>query len=840
MDCNWELPAINLNEAFTVTDEDGKDIPGLEATFGDTTNIIILQLSGLQLGNGKHFIESVDGALANSEGIYANVSISVSTVDFMITYAEPGSEVLTEYKEGDTQVVVLGLSSPAVLTSKNVAEAFEVVDEDGNVVPGLIATYNANNASRTDDDTISLQLSGLELGRGKHTIRTNENFVDRRGRVLEYEYIFTKLPFKATYAAKVSDYEPKTDKEIEISLTYEMNDETLANLNNAFIVENAEGLRVSGLTATASDDKKVIKLQLKDLDISGGEYKIISKTGAIVSVANEELAGIMIIIDTGSDAVFDPAVGEGAGSGAPLDPEADFSTVVLLDENFENSIEKAERGIEFVPSVNWYTSPEKIPSIFKVEKKGIEYRDANISVVPDPEDPSNGNMVLKYHTGVYGKDGSIIGSPVGVKATNYTILSRNMDQTIELPKDKYTEVRMKTKFYVPSSTLPYLALSSQALRNSQYIIAGTSNAGKSINKTNFAKDSNTGNPKFHMYLDSNSTSDIGIVPNIAFKGNMDAVFTPDQWHTMEYVFSVHEFFDGSSRGAYQVYVDGVAVQDGIAVTSADYDTLNGMMIQLAQSDAGGAITVYYDDWKITKSTKFRTHVDTPVTEVPEDQDITLTLTKALDSDSVKLINDSLANENMEDMIVVKDAANNVVEANITISPDGDVITVVPVNGLKYNTEYLVEVKSSIKVNGVTKTLKAVDGEEYTGVSYPFTTAKAKDTYIDAEAGSASFNCFSPDMETATRFAYTMNLSNAHEKDIIAAVAVYTEKDELIGIKYETILAGATQANFDFETFLDETGANKTGAKVARMYIWESKSDGSKGKLMHVPDEITSR
>ena len=825
-------PSIDLNAAFTVTDEDGKNIEGLQAAFGDTTDTIVLQLSGLALGNGKHFIESVDGALANAEGIYANVSIAVSTVDFMVTYAEPGSEVITEYKEGDDQVVVFGLSSPSVLTGADVVTGFEVYDEEGNKIEGLQATYNTNNADRTDDDTISIQLKGLRLGKGKHTIKATSNLIDRRGRTLEFEYVFTKLPFKADYPATVSDYEPKTERELQITLSYELSDETIANINNAFIVENSENLRVSGLKATVSEDKTVIKLQLKDLDISGGVYKITSKSGMIFSVSGDELAGIMIMVDTGSDSAFGDSEGEGAGSGAPLDPDADFSTVVLLEENFENSTEKAEKGIEFVPSVNWYTSPEKIPLGFKVEKKGAEYRDAKIAVVPDPADPSNGNMVLMNDSGYYGKDGTVLAAPISTSnAANYTIVSRELDKTIAIPKDKYTEIRMSSKIYVPAKTMNYLPLSGQQLRNSEYVIGATSNAGKTITGTNFAKDSNTSKPKFHIYNSSTANTSTGAT------GGFDSVFTTDEWHTMEYVFSMYEYVkDGNAwKGGFQVYIDGVVVRDGIAFLANDYETINGMMSRIVAANIGGSVVVYYDDWKIEKVTKYATHVDTPATEVPEDQDITLTLTKALDADSVKLIEDSLADENIEDLVTIKDANGNEVKAEITVSPEGNVITINPVNGLKYNTEYIVEVKTSTKVNGFEYTLKAVDGEAYKGISYPFATARAQDVYIDAETSAASFNCFSPDMESATRFAYTMNLSEAHTENVIAAVAVYTEKDELIGIQYKTITAGNTQASFDFTTF-----SGRTGGKVTRMYIWEAKSDGSKGRLMQSPDEITSR
>jgi len=825
-------PAINLNEAFTVTDEDGKNITGLTASFGETTNVIKLQLSGLALGNGKHFIESVDGVLANAEGIFANVSIAVSTVDFMITYAEPGSEVLAEYKQGDSQVVVFGLSSPAAVTSTDISSAFDVVDENGNVVTGIQATYNANDEAKTNDDTISIQLSGLDLGTGKHTISVNDTLKDKRGRSLTYEYIFTKLPFKATYEATLSDYEPKTDKEIVINLTYELSDAAIANLNNAFIVENEENLRVTGLTATASDDKMAIKLQLKDLDISGGVYRIKSKSGMIFSATNEELSGVLITVDTGSDATFGPSVGEGAGSGAPLAPGTDFGEVVLLEENFENSTEKAEKGIEFVPQVNWYTSPDKIPSGFSVVKTGIEYRDAEVKIVPDPADPSGGNMVLMYNTGAYGKDGSLIGTPYTKSSgINFTTVSRDLDNTTAtVAKDQYTEVHMSSKIYVKSSSMSSLPLSDQQLRNSQYVFAAKNSAGTMLTGTNFAKDSSTGNPKFHTYQSSKTNTSNGKT------GGIDSVFTTDEWHTMEYVFSVHEFVGdgGAMKGAFHVYVDGKLVSEA-AILANDYDTLTGMIVKLVPTDAGGSITVYYDDWKITQTTKYRTHIDTPATNVPEDQDITLTLTKPLDAESVNLINESLANNDIEDMVVVKDAEGNTVEGAITVSASGDVIIIEPVNGLKYNTEYLLEVKPSVKVNGTTQMLKATDGEEYKGISYPFTTAKAKDVYIDAETSSASFNCFSSDMETATRFAYTMHLSEAHATDVIAAVAVFTEKEELIGIQYKTILAGSTQASFDFNTF-----GGRTGAKVTRMYIWEAKSDGSKGRLMQSPDEITSR
>ena len=604
-----------------------------------------------------------------------------------------------------------------------------------------------------------------------------------------------------------------------------MNDESANAINDAFVVENQENLRVSGLTVTVSEDKKVVTLQLKDLDITGGSYKITSKDGSLVSIKGEQLAAVMITVNTASKVVGDLA-GEGAGSGSALPGDANFDTVVLLEENFENSIEKAEKGIEFTPYVNWYTSPDKKPSIFTLEKIGAEYRDAEVKIVKDPADPDGDNMVLMNNTGYYGKDGSVLASSTSNStAPNYHIVKRALDKQETITEDQYTVIRMSSRIYVPSSSVPHVPLSSQQLRNASYILGATSRTGVEINDSNFARHTD-GSPKFHMY-NTAATVSTGVA------GSVDALFTTDEWHTIEFVFSANEFAaTGQLTPSHHVYLDGKLVSE-IAFAS-NYSTIDGMMSKIVGADSGSPVVVYYDDWKITKETKFRTHVDVPQQNVKENDDITLTLTKKLNAESVKLIEDSLKEDTLEDLVTVKDSEGNIVDANITIT-NGNVITIVPKNGLKYQTDYILEVKATTKVNGIPQTLKSEDGEAFGGLSYPFTTAKALNVYIDAVASKASFNCFSTAMETATRFTYTMNLSGAHDKDVIAAVAAFNEKEELIGIQYVTIPSGSTAANFDFNTF-----AGRTGAKIVRMYIWEAKTDGSMGRLMQLPDEITSR
>lgn len=793
---------------FVVKDEAGNPIEGLVAEISEDRLTITLKLEGLQIADGTHTIETIEGKLVNDADIAGSVYITLNTMDF-VGVATPQEGSILDYVEGTSQRIDAILSIPTTLGEADVPNAFIVVDEEGNEAEGLVAVMG------TDKKSFAFDLAGVKLGVGEHTIKSTDLVKDSRGRTLDFEYKFNILPFIATYEMDIEGYVPGSAQTAEIALSYPLNAASIAALNNAFVVKNQYGSNVSGLVVTTSEDNKTIILDLATLDIEGGQYTIASKPGVFVNTKNEVLADVVINLSTTAAAtgeVTDDA-GVGPNSGADLADGFEFESSSLLKEDFQN--EGYQRDI------NWLASSAFVPSQFTVDfvGDGNKFVDSSLSIVKDPADPEGNNYVLKNVAGWKDGTGAIIAG-----TSNYHRVKRNLDEggTESIAIDDYTTVKLSTKVYIPGSGVAGMPTSdSGSVGNTKDVakIIGLTGSGMgALNHANLRRSGGT--PAYNSWISSGQGLTSG-------SGTASKTLTVDEWHTIELIFGNYTKGDGSKMQGYEVWVDGTKITALGGAYKADYTTVGGMVSVLATATGGGGTTtVYYDDWSIAKSVKLSTHINVAKEEVPQEQEIKLQLTGKLAEDSVALIKEN-------DLITVKDDEGNEVEASITIDNTGNntKVEIVPEYGLKYQTNYTVEIAESyVNDKGVATPIKDVTGATFPGFAYTFETAKALDNTIDLDNGVLTYDA--DFMHEETEFNYTMALKEAATAPVIGAVATFDGDNKLLGIEYQTFNVGDTSKAFNVTSEL--------GTKYLRLYIWEKNADGTMGRLMQIPDEVTSR
>jgi len=798
----------NVADLFVVKDADENTIEGLAAEISEDRLTITLKLEGLQLGDGTHTIETIEGKLVNEAGIAGSVYVTVNTLDF-VGVATPQEGTIVNYVEGSPQRLDVFLSIPTTLSTEDVEKAFVVEDSMGNPVEGLIATMGAGNKS------FAFDIAGLELGVGEHTIKSTNYVKDSRGRTLDFAYKFKILPFIATYEMDIEGYVPGSAQTAEIALSYPLSDASVAALNNAFVVKNQYGSNVSGLSVSASADKKTIIIDLSTLDIEGGQYTIASKPGVFVNTKNEVLEDVVINLSTTAAVtgeVTDDA-GVGPNSGTALPDGYDFESSYLLQEDFDN--EGYQRNI------NWLSSSAFVPAQFSVDfvGQGNKIVDSSLSIVKDPADPTGDNYVLMNVAGQ--KDGTganIAGS------SNYHRVKRKLDEdgVEDILIDDYTIVKLSTKVYIPGSGVSGIPTSDSGsvgnTKDTTKIIGLTGGGMSAVNHANLRRSG--GSPSYNSWINSGQGLTSG-------SGTAAKTLTVDEWHTIELIFGNYTKGDGSKMKGYEVWVDGTKITALGGAYAGDYSKVDGMISTLAAATGGGGpIIVYYDDWSIAKSVKLSTHINVAKDEVPQEQDIKLQLTGKLTEDSVALIEE-------KELITVKDDEGNEVEASITIDNTGDntKINITPAYGLKYQTNYTVEIAENyVNDKGVVTAIKDENGSAFPGFAYTFATAKALNNTIDLESGALVYDA--DFMHEETEFNYTMELKGPAAKAVIGAVATFDGNNKLLGIQYKTFDIGDTSKAFNVTSEL--------GTKYLRLFIWEKNADGTMGRLMQIPDEVTSR
>ena len=731
-----------------------------------------------------------NGVAASEEWKYLDTFTTCKKLE--ITEVNPASGTIENYVSGqDDTSITLKFSEP-LSEAVDITKAFIVKDAEQNEVGHPLASLDIERTVAT------LQLHTLALKGGNHKIETVAGMVyNAAGISASYSYDFSVLPFTADYESEVTGYKPGTEQNIEISLSYPLSVATINDISNKFLVRNQYGSSVLGLGASVSEDGKKITLSLKNLDIDGGNYVIASKTDSIVNINGEALASI--VIDLSTSATADVVIGENTGvaTGSGTDLEVPYTYDVLLDEDFDNA--------GYVSGADWITDSSAIPEKFgiKFAGTGASMPGSSVSIVADPVNPEN--MVLKN---VAGTDGTTVGR------YNHHIVQRYLDggtKTFDTANEDLV-IKMSTKVYIKSNEIAGFPGNSDGENNSSRII-GMAGDTAFAPKThpNIRRTSATA-MQYNSWIGSSE-----LVYGTA-SSSVAANLTTDEWHTIDFVF-------GCENGvpSYQVVIDGTAVTAAGGYYKADYSSISGMLSMLTPTASRGSCAVYYDDWKMEKINKLKTHINTAAVEVPETQQIDLTFTNDLTEEAIALILDN-------NLVTLKEASGTSVVADV-YAVGTNRITIKPKYGLKYQTTYIAEVGNSVTNDkDVTTYAQDVFGNTFEGLYYSFETKKSLANTIDKENCVLTYD--TDYLHEETDFTYKMVLSEPATCKMIGAVATFGDGNELLGIKYMDFDLNDTEKTFSV--------SSKLGTKYIRLYIWEKLGDGSMGRLMQIPDEVTSR
>ena len=781
----------NTADAFSVKDAANNEISGLTAVINDNKDEITLQLNGLLLGDGTHTIEAKEGAIKDSNGIEAIVYIKVSTLDFTAVITP---NAVKDFYEGKNVTVSVALSLPTVLTQSEIADGFMVTDSVDNIRNGLAVQLSA------DRKIITLNLAGLELGKGIHLIKTTDSFKDNRGRKLTSSISVEMLPFTASYEAGITNYEPNTARDITITLSHPLDEASAANITKSFVVKNKYGSNVSGLLTALSSDKKIITLSLGGLDIEGGSYNILSAANSLKNILGDLLSQISITLETKKtvDPTITEDIGVAAGSGSLLSQPYTYKTII--NENFE----------AYETEKDWITNGA--PSLWEIRKSNSEnFADAYVKVTDDPSGSSG--KVLKIASGNLNSSGQHISD-----GTRYNTVFRKTDDGLGFTASSPDEViSIKTRVYFEKSSFSGLPTgnidAAGAGRDSAYLIAPAVTSTLSIpSDMKSTLRRNDTSPIYYSWV-----RPIGA----ASDGQLTSILEAGKWHDIELRFTQVPIGAGYANG-YYLYINGVQIKmsTGDAYPGA-FSPIYGIASRIITANvAGNNPVIYYDNWSVTKIYKLKTHVSIPKTENSADSSIDLTFTNSLTPESISYA---------EKSVRILDENNNIIETEVTKNGN-ESITIKPKYGFKYQSKYIAFIDKEITEAGKTIKLIDVQGNEFPGLSYSFSTKKAEGITIDKENGSLSYDAAF--LEEETEFEYNMKLSGGANKDLIAGIAAYGRSGELLGIAYKTIPQGGTGVILEL--------SSDRGTKYIKLYLWEKSADGFFGKLLQIPDELSSR
>ena len=536
-------------------------------------------------------------------------------------------------------------------------------------------------------------------------------------------------------------------------------------------------------------------IELGGLDIEGGTYKISSKENMIYARNGADAEQINIVLNT-NDVAKETPDDYGITNNCGTSLEVPYETKLLLIDDFESYTAEVE-WLEAVPDSRWIIT----------KTNSSEFADATVRVTTDPL--NNGNKVLKISSGNVNSEGNLISD-----GTKHNTVFRNIDTALVTDDEKV--ISMKARVYFDAKTISGIptgtAYSDEGEgKNNGYLLApSVTETGKISGdlKGNLRRSSLS--PSFCSY-----TAPIGYDKS----SNVAKVFESDKWTDIEMIMKNYTLDDGTSTEGYEFYINGEKVS--LTLSGNVYDSLPGsytpfygMAMRVVTNKLKGASpVVYYDDLSATVYNVLKTHIDVQKSNVAADRQIVLTFTNDMTEEALEYITTNMT---------VKDMYDNT--ADVKIKTEGkNKLIIMPEYNWKYNTSYVITVPSS-------ETATDIFGQKYSGLSYSFSTKKAESITI-VENASLTYNA--DYLRDADEVGYIIEISEALGTNIKAAVAVYGDNKELLGVGFETIVAGETEKQ------ITVTLENK-GAKSIRMFIWNENEDGSFGKMLQEPAKISSR
>lgn len=727
-----------------------------------------------------------DLTVAKSHEYEASSFTTVSVINPEVTPSQ-----VADYCMGEEQEIKLVFPDEIVLAQGIEAkDAFTVKNDDGNIAEGLIATVSE------DKKTITLNLKELNLLTGKYYIEIIKNAIkDNSGSYATAVVPIEQREFDVSYESVISDYTPLTQKKIELVFTSALSNTSAEGIANAFIIKNKYNNSIAGLEVTVSDDKKTVYIELSGLDIEGGTYKISSKENVIYARNGANAEQINIVLNTddvAKEAPEDFGIADNCGASLEFPYEAE----TLLYDDFESYTSEVE-WLESAPDDRWIIT----------KTNSSEFADATVRVTGDPL--NNGNKVLKISSGNMDSEGNLVSD-----GTKYNTVFRNIDTTFITDDEKV--ISMKARVYFDGKTISGIptgtAYSDEGEgKNNGYLLA------PSVAETGKISTDLKGNLRRSSLLPAFCSYTMPMGYNKST--NVEKVFESDKWTDIEMIMKNYILEDGTTTEGYEFYINGEKVS--LTLSGTEYDSLPGsytpfygMAMRVVTNKLKGASpVVYYDDLSAIAYNTLKTHIDVPKSDVAADKQIVLTFTNDMTEEALEYIAQNL---------IVKDLYDNATSLKVQKEGNNKVI-ITPEYNWKYNTSYVISVPHS-------ETITDVFGQKYSGFSYSFSTKKSESVTI-VENASLVYNA--DYLADADEVGYNMVISEATDFNIKAAVAVYGDNKELLGVGFETILAGETEKQITVTL-------QNTGAKSIRMFIWQENENGSLGKMLQEPMKISSR
>jgi hypothetical protein len=781
----------DIASKFSVVDETGKNILGLSGEISADKRQITLQLSGLEITAGTYKITSISGALKDKDGIRANVLITVKTTDFKLT---SNKTVINDYVIGSDEILILNSTSP-IDENIDITSAFSVTDGAGKEVYGLFAELG------NDNKTITLQLSGIKMGKGSHKIFANNTLRDKYGRMCEWSAIINIKQFAAEYNSEEIHYAIGSEKKLEIYFSLPLSDETIYNISNAFEVTNQYGNKINGLAITVLDDRKTLMLDLSRLDITGGKYLLESVAGQIVAENTESLSDIIRISIVTSDSIIEDDDKE-------IDPMtgSDFvnaqQSLNLLSDGFEEY--ELDTDLLNESDSNW-----------KIIKNNSDiFVDDEVIVTHDPQ--NSDNKVLKIAAGNADETGALASN-----GYNYNTVVRKFDDLDEyqLNESDILRLSLSARIYIPSDTVRGLPINA-------LLSSDPSAYGKDQGYWLTYVSDDTGYIGGSMYSQIMRTSANKPVSTFAFYGDMldqttkksyGFEISSDTWHTLELRYRFVKQNDAQYKLGYEVYLDGTkkfADNSTTGVIPAKELLMKGMAMRIVATKVLGVNpVVYYDDLKANVSSKLLTHINVAKNDVPVESPLILSFrNKIADYDA------------LVSSVELLDSYGSVVDCDVLDVSADDTVTqmrLIPKNGkLRWDSKYTIKIKAGAK---------DIFGQSLNDTVYSFRTQKSDGIYFDDENSTVAFENIG-DKQKAT---YTLKLSENTEECLIAVFAAYSKNDTLIGLDVKNIDIGSDMQNLEIVSEYD-------APVFYRVYLYEMNDSGNIGRMLQRPLELSTK
>ena len=666
----------------------------------------------------------------------------------------------------EKMLIISSVDFDSSVRDTDVSDLIEVTDENDDVVSGVTGTVDF------DMNMIILNLSTLELGPGVHKVKAKPALKDKVGRV--YEDIIATISQKAptmTYTSEMNEYEKGTDATIDFKLSIPVKESEIETLANKFTVKNEFGMTVSGIkSVTASEDGKTLTLTFNITDITGEKFTITSSDILAKNSAPYETE-ISINVNTEKAVEVDPDNGVADGSVGNMEGAVD-GQLQLVDEDFES----------YDLAVDWLKNGYDRDKWEIVDgNRGVNQ---SLAVAIDPMDNTLQNKVLKVKVGTRKADGSLVQT---YTSNVFLALRRKPDignkDSIEFPDENNTTLVLETKILVSSEGSNLIPLNGGKSPG-----VGTA---QSVGYWMFPYHKTRG----MSYLNGLITSWDG-----NFRRNTTAPlwngvgFGYDEWYDLKFVQYAQKQADGSYKKGYDSYYKKSADQSykkaGGFQSGTVEDAFSGVFMRFIPNmlDEDTQPTIYYDDMTAYMYSNPSVSIDVAKENVPVDTQITVTASDDVGADGVEslIANTTLKTVTGEDVVYTTEPV------------DTKSFKIIPTYGLKYETDYVIEIEAgAAKLPGNAQT---------PAVSYSFKT-ESPTVAVDKDATTITYT---GELGEATTIGCNMQLTAAPAEETVVVVATYDENGKLLGLKKEAF--GTTETNKTF------TISTQTGTSYVKMYI----------------------